>query len=162
MSDLIEELTTIHRTIKGLMSEEKYNQVIDYIYSLLRETTDVQVTKIILVALNGFKFEESILKIFRIVRELHVGETMIIKNQNKTPDLRVFDEIHLKLIKTLYLGKLEDLLPIMDEYNYPDANRGILRTILVTLKPYRKEPVLAEMFTKLADILRAGSTHGVI
>jgi hypothetical protein len=43
-----------------------------------------------------------------------------------------------------------------------EENRGILRTILIILKPYRNNEIIQDTFTKLADKLRAGSSTGKI
>jgi len=41
-------------------------------------------------------------------------------------------------------------------------NRGVLRTILIVLKPYKNNHIIKPTADKLADELRAGSTSGII
>jgi hypothetical protein len=55
-----------------------------------------------------------------------------------------------------------EIVKLMRLFNYPQADRGNLRAILVTLKPVRDHERVVSLYKSLADYLRAGSTHKVI
>jgi len=57
--------------------------------------------------------------------------------------------------------KLEMVNKYLEDF-LDEENRGILRTILVCLKPYKNNPIVADNLKILADRLRAGSKTGFI
>jgi nitrate reductase assembly molybdenum cofactor insertion protein NarJ len=80
--------------------------------------------------------------------------------------LKAFDDLWDRLVDAVEHKELSDVRAIMLEQlalaEQPNPNRGLIRTTLICLKPIKHLPELADVFKKLADILRAGSTHGVI
>lgn len=57
--------------------------------------------------------------------------------------------------------KLERINRYLEDF-LGEENRGILRTILVCLKPYKNNTIIADNLKILADRLRAGSKSGFI
>lgn len=64
--------------------------------------------------------------------------------------------------KKLTFAGLNELKNYAEKFSEAGCNRGVLRTILIVLKPYKDNAVTKPIFTKLADELRASSTSGVI
>ena len=77
--------------------------------------------------------------------------------------LEKFDLVYYKLTDTIENDdeKYSDLVSLLTEYE-DVTDRGILRTILITLKPFKDNDEISPLFNKLADRLRSGSTNGVI
>lgn len=77
--------------------------------------------------------------------------------------LNKYDIVYDKIIEIIESGRnIREVLKVMRLYNYSQSNRGILRTILMTLKPYSKNEDLSKMYNSLAQILRAGSSNNAI
>ncbi len=76
--------------------------------------------------------------------------------------LNKHDIIHERLIKIFKKDDMNALNKIMSKYNHKNSDRGILRTILMTLKPIKTNVVIHKMYNNLSDILREGNTNGVI
>jgi hypothetical protein len=51
-----------------------------------------------------------------------------------TNDLRQFDDIHNQIVSLLHKSDFESIVSLIDDNL--DSNRGILRTIWVSLKPF--------------------------
>ncbi|RZK33383.1 MAG: hypothetical protein EOO61_15405 [Hymenobacter sp.] len=83
---------------------------------------------------------------------------------HEAPALEKFDIIYEAIIEAIERPKLKggEIIKLMRLFDHPQADRGVLRTILVTLKPLREKDPIAFMYQGLADVLRAGSTHNVI
>jgi len=77
-------------------------------------------------------------------------------------DLNVFDEIYDFIVEKVNQNDFKAIRILISEHIFPDSNRGIQRTILVTLKPIRHLDEICVEFIKLADCLRSTSTHGII
>ena len=79
--------------------------------------------------------------------------------------LAKYDTIHNEIVRIIKDGNLSngEALKIMRLYNYETADRGIIRTILITLKPVLNDNKdLSDMYQSLAKILREGSIHKTI
>lgn len=81
--------------------------------------------------------------------------------KNKT--LNRFDVIHDKIENILNDDISNgELLKLMRLYSNPQADRGIIRTILMALKRIEKSEEITFMYNKLADLLRAGNDKKAI
>lgn len=78
--------------------------------------------------------------------------------------LEKYDIIHNELVNIINGGNIGESLKIMRLFNFKFSNRGIIRTILMTLKNVDKtnHKALAEMYDLLSEKLRIGSTNNVI
>lgn len=79
--------------------------------------------------------------------------------------LESFDIVHDKIVESVEKNTRQgsgELVKLLRLFNHPQSDRGMLRTILATLKPIRDNELIADLCKQLADILRAGSTHKVI
>ncbi len=80
--------------------------------------------------------------------------------------LERFDKIHNKIVELVNSEGIEggQMYELMKLFDYDTCDRGILRTILMTLKPVRNPENIrfSELYKRLADKLRAGSTHNII
>ena len=79
-------------------------------------------------------------------------------------ELIKYDIIHNNIVELINTNRDNELLNLMEIYNHTDSNRGMLRTILMALKPIIKSQnnKIQESYKNLGDILRKGSTHGII
>jgi hypothetical protein len=85
------------------------------------------------------------------------------KELNDDKSLEKHDRLYDKLKQLWIDGQNDDILELMGLFNHKEVNRGLLRTMLITLKPIRKiDDRIDQMFTNLADILRSGSKNGII
>jgi hypothetical protein len=73
------------------------------------------------------------------------------------PELKVFDDVYNELLSMINKSDIESIKDYMIN-NMDNKNRGILRTILSTLKMTRihKHPEIEVLFDKMADILEKG------
>lgn len=77
--------------------------------------------------------------------------------------LERFDNIYGRVIEAVEKPKIKaEVIKIMRLFDHAQADRGVIRTILVALKPLRQDEPIAFMYKGLADVLRSGSTHNVI
>lgn len=78
--------------------------------------------------------------------------------------LEQYDIAHNKIINSIVGDNVEsELVEILSEYDNDDTNRGILRTILIAVKPIRDiNDEVSIVYNRLADRLRSGSIHGII
>jgi len=80
---------------------------------------------------------------------------------NESPER--FDVLYERIQEAVDAPKVKgEIVKIMRLFNYPQADRGNLRTLLVALKPVRKAELIAGLYESLANHLRAGSSHKVI
>lgn len=80
-------------------------------------------------------------------------------------DLGRYDDVHNLIVELVENENLGQLIKIMRLYNLKGSDRGILRTILMTLKPVYlgfNNIKLNEAYSSLATTLRAGSTNNSI
>lgn len=85
-----------------------------------------------------------------------------IKNN---PTLDRFDLVYNRIVEIIESDEINngEILKIMRLYNNPNSDRGIIRTILMTLKPViSKNTNLSVMYNSLAKILRAGNPKNKI
>lgn len=76
-----------------------------------------------------------------------------------------YDIVHNWIVKAIEAedSKSGNILKLLRLYNYSQSDRGMLRTILMTLKPVSTlNGSLLVMYKSLADILRSGSTNNRI
>lgn len=78
--------------------------------------------------------------------------------------LERFDVLHDKLVE-VYSGSdnIGDLVKFINVFNYSQCDRGVLRTILMALKPIKaRDTRIEELYILLAEKLRKGSTNNII
>ena len=81
--------------------------------------------------------------------------------KNKTLDR--FDIIHDKIENILNEDISNgELLKLMRLYNNPQADRGIIRTVLMALKRVDKSEEITFMYNTLATLLKAGNDNKAI
>jgi len=83
--------------------------------------------------------------------------------QNKT--LEKYDIVYDRIVQIIDNDTIDngEILKIMRLYNHTESDRGVIRTILMTLKPVlKKNEKLTEMYKSLANVLRAGSSNNSI
>jgi hypothetical protein len=76
-------------------------------------------------------------------------------------DLSKYDDVYdrlLLMIEDDEFNKINQHLELLKT----ETDRGILRTALMVLKPFRNEEEIKDNYNQVADILRSGSTHGKI
>lgn len=74
-----------------------------------------------------------------------------------------FDIIINRIVEAVERPKIRgEIVKLLRLFNYAQADRGNIRTVLVTLKPIRQQELIADLYSSLANYLRAGSTHKVI
>jgi hypothetical protein len=76
-----------------------------------------------------------------------------------------FDSIHNKIVEIINSEKIDngEILKIMKLYDYSQSDRGVLRTILMTLKPvFKNESKITDKYIALAKLLRDGSVNNKI
>lgn len=76
-----------------------------------------------------------------------------------------FDIIHDTISERVEKNTRPDMgvvVKILRLFNHAQSDRGILRTLLITLKPLKDNEIISDIYKNLADILRAGSKHKVI
>lgn len=75
----------------------------------------------------------------------------------KHPELKVFDDMMDRIEKLVKENDIPGVKKILLE-NMDNSNRGILRTILSTIKMcgVHRDPDLIDEFFRMADILEAG------
>ena len=74
--------------------------------------------------------------------------------------LERFDEVHNRLLSWIEEDDIQDkeIIKLMKLYSFAHSDRGIVRTILMTLKPIVSiREQLAPIYNSLADILRSGN-----
>ncbi len=78
--------------------------------------------------------------------------------------LERFDLLHDKLIDVYTNAENNrELLKLLRIFNYTQCDRGVLRTILMALKPIKAiDAKIEEMYLQLAEKLRKGSTNNFI
>ncbi|HXT82733.1 MAG TPA: hypothetical protein VN704_00035 [Verrucomicrobiae bacterium] len=78
--------------------------------------------------------------------------------------LAKYDIIHDAILNILNENepKIGKALKIMRLYNFNFSDRGVIRTILISLKPFKSDRKISEMYQSLANTLRAGSKNNVI
>jgi hypothetical protein len=79
------------------------------------------------------------------------------KFYEENPELKVFEDMRVSLITLLKENDMGGVKKILLE-NMDNPNRGILRTILSTIKMcgVHRHPYLIDEFRRMADILEAG------
>jgi len=101
--------------------------------------------------LDSYASEES----FRIFKDIHDS----VNNET----LERFDVIYNRVIEAIERPKVKgEIVKLLRLFKYPQVDRGIVRTILIALKPIRTQETVVETYKELAGILRNGSTHKVI
>ena len=78
-------------------------------------------------------------------------------NIKNTTTLDRFDLVYNRIVEIIESDEINngEILKIMRLYNNPNSDRGIIRTILMTIKPVlSKNNNLSEMYSSLAKILR--------
>lgn len=74
-----------------------------------------------------------------------------------------FDVLYERVIEAVEAPRVKgEIVKLLRLFDYPQADRGNLRTILVALKPVRNGELIIGPYERLANHLRAGSTHNVI
>jgi len=74
-----------------------------------------------------------------------------------------FDIIYKRIIEAVEKPRIKaEVIKLMRLFDHPQADRGVLRTILIALKPLRNDEPIAFMYSGLSEVLRAGSTHNII
>jgi len=79
--------------------------------------------------------------------------------------LERFDIVHDTIVQRVENDTRPDMgvvVKIMRLFNHAQSDRGILRTILITLKPLKDNEIINDMYKNLADILRVGSKYKMI
>jgi hypothetical protein len=84
---------------------------------------------------------------------------------SQTKSLDRFDFVHEKIYELIQADRLETLKHIIIIFNTIHTERGILRTLLMSIKPIMKNEAFSQLkplYNSLAETLRAGSTHNTI
>jgi hypothetical protein len=107
-----------------------------------------------------FHFIDSYLKVETYNELKSLYETL-----NDNDSLERFDLLHNKIVEII--ENIEhpygELLKLMRLFSNPQCDRGLLRTVLMALKPIKdNNEKVSQMYTTLAEILRAGNKHKVI
>jgi hypothetical protein len=79
--------------------------------------------------------------------------------------LSKYDVVHNEIVRILNDDTINngEILKLMRLYNFEFSDRGIIRTILMTLKPvFSDNKKLHNIYNELADTLRAGSKNNII
>jgi len=76
-------------------------------------------------------------------------------------DLSKYDDVYdrlLLMIEDDEFNKINQHLELLKT----ETNRGILRTVLMVLKPFRNEEKIKDNYNQIAELLRSGSTNNGI
>ena len=73
-----------------------------------------------------------------------------------------YDNIYNQIVDYINTDNKEALIKLLESYHI-NSDRGEVRTILITLKPIiHQHQYLSNLYSSLKDILRFGSTSGII
>lgn len=99
-----------------------------------------------------------------LTEDLFLSYKNFFETVENDESLNRYDIVYKRIVEIIESEKnIREVLKIMRLYNYSQSDRGILRTILMTLKPVLpKNEELTIMYKALADILRAGSLNKAI
>jgi hypothetical protein len=116
----------------------------------------LSVLKLTSAHLVRYRFIDSYLK-----EESYMAYKAFYESIMATKELRRYDIIHDKIVHTVETNDraLGELLKLMRLFDHEQCERGVLRTVLIGIKPIRqRHKAVKEAYNRLAGILRKGRT----